>query len=162
MRPELSSPPVPFLGCEFHDPFCRELHRQIEITFRGGAFDACAVLCRRLAEVLLLRVFCAAGHRDRVFGRRRGWSSLGTLIGLVRSRQWVELPDFCLPTLSRIKALGNDGAHHPTSLVTREELEAVRGAFLSLVTVCQDLLEREGSRPWREFFLDESEARGES
>lgn len=114
---------------QFEDPMLKLLAQEINGCYRNQWFDACAILCRRITESLIVRTFCAAGHEEQIFHAKNGWSSLGTLTGLTRSRKYIQVSPDTLAFLSQVKKLGNKAAHHPFDRVEKAEIDSLRASL---------------------------------
>jgi hypothetical protein len=91
--------------------FLESLLNQINLSFEQGAYDGCAMLMRRLVEILLILAFRKLGVENQIFGADGDYVSLKKIIGAA-----VVLPQMALSKrtkdhLSEVRELGNLSAH---------------------------------------------------
>lgn len=112
----------------------QRLRAEINGTYESEFFNSCAVMCRRLAESLLIEVFVAGGHLGAISNADGGLKGLGDIIAIASSGSLVRLSRSTPRTLERIKAIGDAAAHSRYHLVSREEIEAANPGFRQTIS----------------------------
>src|SRR5690349_19671035 len=83
--------------------YLRSLLTQINGSYHFGYYDACAVLCRRLQECLLILAFEAAGARAAILDASGEYRPLNEIIAQVMATRHVKLARGAHVTLQKIK-----------------------------------------------------------
>lgn len=106
------------------EPMLRELVDEANYCYEMKLPNACAVLCRRLVESLLVKAFevndalAKITEGDRVKG-------LGAVIGQAKSGAWFKLDVATNELLDKVWAVGNDAAHSQFYRVKMKDLEPI-------------------------------------
>ena len=115
---------------------------QINATYEAASYDACAVIIRRLVEVLLIECFDAKGITNKVTNSAGDFFYLQDLIAAALREQW----NFGRTTragLARLKTIGDQSAHSRRYNARREYID---GVIIDLRTICEELLYLAGIR----------------
>jgi len=72
-------------------PYLEALVIQINGTYQGGFYDACAVMCRRLLECLLLLAFERAAKGEVIRDASGEYRAIADIIGLACSNRHIKL-----------------------------------------------------------------------
>ncbi|HOK71516.1 MAG TPA: hypothetical protein PLM83_08695, partial [Bacillota bacterium] len=91
--------------------YLQDLARQINGTYDAAYYDACAVLCRRLTESLLIEGFQAAGQLTAIQRPDGTLEMLDSILAKAKSGQFIRLPRGTPDTLDKIKRIGDTAAH---------------------------------------------------
>lgn len=92
-------------------PLFDALRDQANGAFGIGFYDASAVMCRRLVEILLIEAFDAAGHLGAITDGRGELKPFGEIINVAKSKQYLRLSRSAPGVLDRVKVTGDGGAH---------------------------------------------------
>ncbi len=113
-----------FERAKFQDarPCWRGLVEEINACNDGGHYNACAVLCRRLVESLLIAAFEQHGVDGAIVRNNGDYPSLDSLIGHAVSGKHFRLDRVSKAALPVIKRLGDIAAHSPHHLVSKAEV----------------------------------------
>lgn len=104
--------------------YLAQLCDEANLSFAAGCHDGCAVLCRRIAEGLLVGAFEKAGHADKV-EKKEGYYHLRELIAAAESRKWIRLTKSAIPDLKEIKEIGDRAAHHRFAISSSEDIRRI-------------------------------------
>jgi len=121
--------------------FVESLARQINASYEYNIFDGCAVLMRRLTEVLLILSY--EHHAiDHLIKSPDGWyKSLDQIISDAKQNGTLKLTKDTKATLETFKALGNFSAHKIYYNCRRSDLKHLLPGFR---TTIEELLYKSG------------------
>lgn len=111
----------------------RTIIEQINGTYEDGFYDACAPLCRRLVENLLIKAFESNGGKDTIRDKNGEYLSLAMIIEEAKRGQFFKLQRNTPAALAAIKAVGDKGAHDRFSNVRKTEIDAFKNQFSDTV-----------------------------
>lgn len=114
--------------------YLHDLAHQINGTYDAGFYDACAVLCRRLIESLLVECF---GHAEKLAEIQKPDGNLEMLDAIVRkakSGQHIRLPRGTLDLIDKIKEVGDTAAHDRYHITTRQDINEFRTGFRKVIS----------------------------
>lgn len=109
------------------------LRREANGAYERGFFNSSAVMCRRLAETLLIEAFDRAGHLDSVRDANQNLLGFGDLITAATSGRFIKLSRIAPAAFSRLKQLGDGAAHHRHYLVTKKDLDDLNPGYSQLI-----------------------------
>jgi hypothetical protein len=121
--------------------YIERLCQQINCTYDSNAFDGCAVLMRRLLEILLVLSFSNQGLDADIRGTDGNLVALERLVTLTDSR--VPLSRNGRAEAERFRELGNFSAHRIEYTCRRADLEPHLLAYRALI---EELLYKSGLR----------------
>lgn len=116
---------------------------QINSSYRATAYDACAVMIRRLVEVLIIECFEAKGRTEQVKDSAGNYFFLEALVGAALSQADWSLGRGSKVALGRLKAIGDQSAHSRRYNAKREYIDDV---ILDLRALVEELLYVSGLR----------------
>jgi hypothetical protein len=105
--------------------YIEKLAAQANGCYRRGWYDSCAVMVRRLVEILMIDCFERHNIAPKIEDANGDYCGLGLLIGLFRAESSWHVPRSLkryLPKLGDLKEIGDTGAHG-RHLVTRKHLK---------------------------------------
>lgn len=113
--------------------YLEALATQANGCFECGFYDACAVLCRRIIESLLIEAFDKAGHRLSIehHGVILGFDDI---IKVAKTGKHIRLPRGADRVIDKIKEIGDTAAHDRYHITTRQDVEEFRAAFSKTVS----------------------------
>jgi hypothetical protein len=116
---------------------------QINASYDLGLYDACAVLCRRLMESLILEVYISQGRHAAV--QSGGvFVALERLINIICADPAVTLGRNTAGTMADVKTVGDTAAHDRVYITKQRDLDDVK---LRYRRVIDELLRASGIRP---------------
>jgi len=113
--------------------YLEQLAEQINGAYESGYYDAAAVLCRRVAESLLVEAFDVAGHLDKI---QKGGVTLmfSDVIRIAGSGQYIKLGRKSKKALADVKDIGDRAAHDRYYVTTSQDVgDAFRRSFRALI-----------------------------
>jgi len=123
--------------------FIESLAKQINASYEGNIFDGCAVLMRRLEEVLLIMSYERLGIAEEIKDTRGNYFLLEGIVSNAQSNKILGLSRNSKVTIETIRELGNYSAHKITYTCKREYLKENINEFRALV---DELLHKSGVR----------------
>jgi hypothetical protein len=115
-------------------PHLETLVVQINGTYQAGFYDACAVMCRRLLECMLLLAFERAAKSEVIrdaFGEYRAFADI---IVLASSNRHIKLSRGAGTVMGKIDYVGELATHHPTYTVRQQDIDEQRLSFRRLIS----------------------------
>ena len=95
---------------------------QINGTYERGWYDACAVMLRRLLEMLIIEAFVANGMKGKIKGQNGRFLRLNGLIRNACNESSWALDDNG-DLLRRLNAIGNWSAHKRRFVANRQDID---------------------------------------
>ena len=95
---------------------------QINGTYERGWYDACAIMLRRLLEMLIIEAYVANGMKDKIKGENGRFLRLNGLIRRACSESSWALDDNGA-ILRRLNAIGNWSAHKRRFVANRDDID---------------------------------------
>jgi hypothetical protein len=106
---------------------------QINGTYQGGFYDACAVMCRRLLECLLLLAFERAAKGEVIRDASGEYRAIADIIRLACSNRHIKLARGAGAVMGKIDYVGNLAARHPTYTARQKDIDEQRLGFQRVV-----------------------------
>ena len=105
---------------------------QINATYEYGMFDACAVLCRRLMESLIIEIYI---HQKRHSDIQHDgvFFMLDRLIVHVGNDQNIHLSRNTAKTVREVKQLGDTAAYDRTYITPQIDIDDVKARYRRLI-----------------------------
>ncbi|TLD68211.1 DUF4145 domain-containing protein [Phragmitibacter flavus] len=121
-------------------PYLEQMVHQINATYEYGLYDACAVLCRRLMESLIIEIYIQEGrqHQIQVNGV---FMMLERLVATISADTAITLSRNSPKTMKEIKQLGDTAAHDRTYITPQVDIDDVKARYRQLL---QELLVKAG------------------
>ena len=99
---------------------------QINGTYKAEWYDACAVMLRRLIEILIIEVFESKGLDSNIKYNRSGdFKRLYDLVDELGKGPW-NLGKNAKDSLDNVRDIGNTAAHERRQTILLEDLDAVK------------------------------------
>lgn len=118
--------------------FLEKLSNQILSSYKAGIFDGCAVLSRKLVEILIIECFEKHGVESEIKGDNGNYLYLSDLISkFLTSSKWI-LSRNTKDALPKIKALGDQSAHNRRFLARKNDIDQMKN---NLRIVLEELIE---------------------
>lgn len=112
------------------------ISQQINASYNNNIFDGCAILMRRLLEILLIHAYEAIGRLDDI-KTDSGYNNLSYIINFTLSNKPFNLHKDTEEAIDTFRILGNFAAHKIQYTTKRKDIDNVKLKFRSLV---QELL----------------------
>ena len=90
--------------------YIESMAKQINASYEYNIFDGCAVLMRRLMEILLIHTYEANGLSDDIV-EEKGYKNLNVIIKDIIDKKRFNLQKQTKDSLNKIRELGNLSAH---------------------------------------------------
>ena len=104
-------------------PHLEALAVQINETYQGGFYDACAVMCRRLLKCLLLLAFERAAKDEVIRDAYGEYRAFDHIVGLASSNLHIKLPRGARGVMGKIDSMAELAAHHPTYTTRQKDID---------------------------------------
>lgn len=112
--------------------YLEQLAHQINGAYDWGLFDACAVLCRRLMETLIIEVYVNLKRHHEI--QQNGvFVPLERLIAHLKGDTSVALGRTTAKTMDEIKHLGDTAAHDRTYITKQIDIDDIKGRYRKIV-----------------------------
>lgn len=123
--------------------YIEAIAKQINASYEHNLFDACAVLMRRLAEILLILSYQKLGIETAIRDTSGNYKMLDGIISDARGNSILNLSRNGKGSLETFRELGNFSAHKIEYVCRREYIEPNIQKFRALIT---ELLHKAGIR----------------
>lgn len=110
------------------------IRREINGTFEDGFYNSCAVMCRRLLELLLIEAFARASAIQHVTDARGNLVGFADLIAFAKSGVSIKLSRGLPATLDRVKATGDQSAHGRYYTATKHDIDDLNPGLRHAIT----------------------------
>jgi Domain of unknown function (DUF4145) len=122
--------------------YLEEIVHQINGAYDNGFYDACAVLCRRLMESLIIEVYISRSRQHEI--QANGvFFFLDRLISYIRNDTAVTLGRNTPKTMEEMKQIGDTAAHDRTYITRKGDIDGIKA---NLRRTISDLLVASGIR----------------
>lgn len=112
--------------------YLEQLAHQINGTYESGFFDACAVLCRRLMESLVIEVYMHLGRQHEI--QNNGvFVTLDRLLAKIKADQAIVLGRTAPKTMDDIKQIGDAAAHDRTYITSQIDIDDLKSRYRKLI-----------------------------
>lgn len=112
--------------------YLEQLAHQINGTYDSGFFDACAVLCRRLMESLVIEVYVHLGRHHEI--QQNGmFVSLDRLLAHIKGDRSIALGRTTPKTMDDAKQLGDAAAHDRTYITPQVDIDDVKTRYRKMI-----------------------------
>lgn len=118
--------------------------QQINATYENNLFDACALMMRRLLEILLLHSFEHCGIGAEVLDSDGGYLNLKSLINKAKSRPEIALSPNVRKSIDDFRELGNLSAHKIQYNCRRDDIRPLRMEYRAVI---EELIYKAGIKP---------------
>lgn len=106
---------------------------QINGSYASGWYDACAVMLRRLIEMLIIETFESHDIEAKIKDENGNYLYLGNLITRTLNEPSWNLGRIAKRALPRLKALGDQSAHSRRFIAHREDIDKVLPDIRSVI-----------------------------
>lgn len=106
---------------------------QINGSYQFGQYDACAVLCRRLMETLLISAFQRV-NKTAAISQDGEFLPLSEIIGAANSKNHIKLTRSSGKIMEQVKKVGDAAAHHPNYITKQKDIDDIKIDFRRLTS----------------------------
>jgi len=122
-------------------PYLLKTVQQINAAYESNLFDACALMMRRLLELLLIHAFQKTGIESDALDSDGSFQNLKTLINKAKSRSEINLSGAVRISIDQFRELGNLSAHHIHYNCHRADIRSLRMEYRAVI---EELLYKAG------------------
>ena len=122
-------------------PYLQSLVVQINGSYQSGFYDACAVMCRRLLNCLLLLAFESAAKGGVIRDATGEYRAFAHIIELASSNRHLKLARGAGAVMGKMDYVGDLAAHHPTYTTRQKDIDEQRLAFHRVISELAHLAE---------------------
>lgn len=116
--------------------YLERLTHQINGTYEYGFYDACATMCRRLMESLIIETYIHEGRHHEI--QNGGvFFGLEKLIAHIRTDKALTLGRNTPKTMTEVKQLGDTAAHDRVYITSKQDIDDLLARYRRML---QDLL----------------------
>ena len=91
--------------------YVENISRQINASYANNIFDGCAVLMRRLIEILLILIYKNINEENKIMGTSGRYKELSKIIGEAITNGQINLSQDSKDCIDEFRQLGNFSAH---------------------------------------------------
>ncbi|WP_296270794.1 DUF4145 domain-containing protein [Pseudomonas sp. UBA6323] len=113
--------------------YIESLSKQINASFENNIYDGCAVLMRRLLEILLIHSYEALKIEDQIKESNGDYHNLATIIKLAISNKSLALSRNTKDCLDTFRKLGNFSAHKIYYNAKRGDIKEIAPDFRATI-----------------------------
>jgi hypothetical protein len=122
-------------------PHLQALVVQINGAYQSGFYDACAVMCRRLLNCLLLLAFESAAKGKVIRDASGEYRAFADIIELASSSRHIKLTRGAGAVMGKMDYVGDLAANHPTYTTRQKDIDEQRLAFHRVISELVHLAE---------------------
>lgn len=109
--------------------YIEKICQQINGSYEHNYFDGCAVLMRRLLEMLLILTYQKNGKEFEIQDAPNEYKNLNYIINFTKSNNQFHLSKGTLDTMDEFRKVGNFSAHRIQYNCKRRDIDAVKKEF---------------------------------
>jgi hypothetical protein len=113
--------------------YLEKLVHQINGTYEYGFFDACAVLCRRLMESLIIEVYQSSGRQHEIQQNGK-FLALDRLVAHISNDRKIALGRGAPKTMEDVKQVGDTAAHDRTYITQPNDLDDLKARYRKMIS----------------------------
>jgi hypothetical protein len=107
--------------------------QQINAAYENNLFDACALMMRRLLEILIIHCFESKGIEDQIKDESGAYQNLKTLINKAKSKPEIKLSIDVKKDIDDFRELGNLSAHRVKYNCRRDDIRPLRIGYRAVI-----------------------------
>lgn len=119
-----------FLGAR---KYINDIVRQINGSYQFELFDACAVMMRRLAEVLIIDAYVNTKNDSHIRDSKGDYVMMNNLINALKSGRNFNLSRNAPGYLDKLKVLGDTAAHSRTYITKSKDIDDFSQSYRMLI-----------------------------
>lgn len=114
--------------------YLQALRMQANTSYAFACFDSCAVMCRRLAESILIDALEINGGLPNIIDSQGNILPFGDLIGIAKAGRVIRLSRTSPGALDRLKTVGDAAAHHRHYITRETDIAGLNPAMSHLLS----------------------------
>jgi hypothetical protein len=114
--------------------YLHDLAYQINGAYDCRFYDACAVLCRRMIESLLVECFHHAGKLAEIQKPDGNLEMLDAIVRKAKGGQHIRLPRGTPDLIDKIKEVGDTAAHDRYHITAKQDIDEFRTGFRKVIS----------------------------
>jgi hypothetical protein len=122
----IGQPVVSFTLVRGTRDYLEKIVHQINRSYSNGAYDACAVMIRRLIETLIIEVFEKYNIADRIKDGNGDFYFLSGLIPAILNERTWNLGRQSKKALPKFKEIGDKSAHSRRYIALRSDIDEIK------------------------------------
>ncbi len=107
--------------------------QQINSAYENNLFDACALMMRRLLEILIIHCFESEGIEDQIKDSDGSYQNLKSLINKAKSKPEIKLSSDVKKDIDQFRELGNLSAHRVKYNCRRDDIRPLRLGYRAVI-----------------------------
>jgi Domain of unknown function (DUF4145) len=107
--------------------------QQINASYENNMFDACALMMRRLLEILLIHCFESKNIQDQIKDEDGNYQNLKILINKAISKPEIQLSSDVKKDIDEFRELGNLSAHRVKYNCRRDDIRPIRLGYRAVI-----------------------------
>lgn len=111
-----------------------QVRREANGAYERAFFNASAVMCRRLAEMILIEALEKSGGAQRIRDASDHLLGFSDLISIAQSGEFIKLSRTAPAALQKVKELGDAAAHHRHFIAAKKDLDALNPGYSMLIS----------------------------
>lgn len=113
--------------------YLEQMVYQINGAYESGFFDACAVLCRRLMESLIIEVYIFEKRKSEI--QQNGtFFTLEPLINYITNDNSLTLGRNTPKTMKKVKEVGDTAAHDRVYITRQEDIDDLKASYRRMIS----------------------------
>lgn len=113
--------------------YLTKIAMQVNAAYENNLFDGCALMMRRLLEVLLIHAFEEHKLETEIQDADGSYQNLKTIINKAKSRKEISLSNNVKKDLDKFRELGNLSAHRVKYNCRRDDIRPIRAAYRAVI-----------------------------
>jgi hypothetical protein len=118
--------------------YLEKMVQQINGTYDYGFYDACATLCRRLMESLIIEAYITEGRAQEI-QKDRVFLDLEKLISVIRNDQKIILGRSTPKAMVETKQLGDTAAHDRVYITHQQDIDDIKVRYRRMIRELLDV-----------------------
>lgn len=118
---------------EANRAYLLKVAQQINAAYENNLFDGCALMMRRLLEILLIHCFESAGIESQVQDAECNYQNLKTLINHAKSKPEIKLSSDVKKDIDDFRELGNLSANRVKYNCRRDDIRPLRLGYRAVI-----------------------------
>ena len=112
--------------------YLEQIVYQINGSYEFGFYDACATLCRRLMEILIIEIYISQKRHQEI--QTNGmFLPLEKLISHIQNDSQLVLGRNNVRTMNEVKLLGDSAAHDRTYITRQDEIDEIKAKYCRMI-----------------------------
>jgi hypothetical protein len=123
--------------------YIQQLGKQINATYENNIFDGCAVLMRRLFEIMLIHTFEKIGSDTEIKNSDGSFKMLSDIVTIAKNKKELALSRNTKESLDQFRDIGNFAAHKIYYNTRKSDIDGIKINYRACI---EELLYKSGIR----------------